>query len=130
MKSELKIVKAPCTCPKCAPTDRNAAARLASLTRLLTLASVPPKKAAPTQAKYTMADYAKAIAALVSQGKWELPWPDAPPDLNERIRKGKPRPETTDEIAARLQKVARQQLAEMGVPLPPDLNEAIRRGRK
>ena len=85
MKHELKIVAArPCTCPKCAPTDRNAEARLASLTRLVTLAKV--EKPAPAKAVGTIADYAKAIASLVSEGKWELPWPDAPPDLNARLR--------------------------------------------
>lgn len=102
-EATLKIVRArQCTCAKCAPKP----------------------KAAP---KYTMADYAKAIAALVSQGKWELPWVDAPPDLNEAIRKGKP---TDDEVAARLRTQAWNELADMGVPPPPDLNEAIRRGRK
>lgn len=84
----LRIVKAPCTCAKCAPTDRNAAARLASLTRLVALA-----KAERSVAKVvgTVADYAKAIATRISQGKvtpppsWDTPPP--PPDLNEAIRR-------------------------------------------
>lgn len=92
MKSELKIVKAPCRCPKCAPTDRNAAARLASLTRLVTLAKVPPAKPV-AKVVGTVADYAKAIATRISQGKvtpppsWDTPPP--PPDLNEAIRQGR-----------------------------------------
>jgi hypothetical protein len=103
-EATLRIVRArQCTCAKCAPKP----------------------KAAPT---YTLADYAKAIAALVSEGKWEAPWAPDPPDLNALIRE-KAKPETNDEVAARLQRVARQQLTEMGVPLAPDLNAAIREHR-
>lgn len=122
-EATLKIVRArPCACPKCKPT---AEARLASLNRLAALAKAAPpaKPAAPT---HTMADYVKAIVALVSQGKLELPWAPDPPDLNALIRE---KAETEDEIAMRLQAVARQQLTEMGVPLAPDLNAAIREHR-
>ena len=94
MKHELKIVKAPCNCPKCAPTDRNAAARLASLTRLVALAKAEKPPAKPVaKVVGTVADYAKAIATRISKGKvtpppsWDTPPP--PPDLNEAIRRGR-----------------------------------------
>lgn len=62
----------------------------------------------------------KSLAALLAAVTAPTPKPTPIPK----------RAETEAEIAARLQALARQQLAEMGVPLPPDLNEAIRRGRK
>ena len=97
-EATLKIFRAPgrCTCPKC---------------------SAAPKVAP----KYTLADYAKAIAALVTAGKMkfddEVP---APPDFNARIRERRDvvvPPATTPREAN-------------GVPNPPDLNEAIRRAAK
>lgn len=76
MESELKIVKAPCKCAKCAPTDRNAAARLASLTRLVALAKaekpVPP--APPVASPNRVIEYVRS----------QVP---PPPDLNEAIRR-------------------------------------------
>ena len=76
MKHELKIFRAPCTCAKCKPT---AEARL-------TKAEKPVAKVVGT-----MSDYAKAIVALVSEGKWELPWAPDPPDLNALIRENAPK---------------------------------------
>lgn len=95
--------------------------------RTLKLAAKPGTckcpKCAPKQSEtlsLNMMGRLKSLATLLTAAS------ATPPKAVPQVK----RTETTEEIAARLQAVARQQLAEMGVPPPPDLNEAIRRGRK
>ncbi|MFA5907302.1 MAG: hypothetical protein WC815_00840 [Vicinamibacterales bacterium] len=88
------------------------------MTRLVALAKAEKPAKPVAKVVGTMADYAKAIVALVSQGKLELPWAPDPPDLNALIREKAPKVSPVPPTQAN------------GVPNPPDLNAAIVRARQ